>query len=138
MDSLTPAQRHKCMAAIRGKDTTPERIVRSIAHRAGLRFRLHAADLPGKPDLVFRSYRAVVFVHGCFWHMHRCKRGRSTPLTNAAFWQAKRERTRDRDRRTSAALRRAGWRVVVIWECELRPTGIESVIARLHAIRSGV
>jgi DNA mismatch endonuclease (patch repair protein) len=138
MDSLTPAQRRKCMAAIRGKDTTPERIVRSIAHRVGLRFRLHAADLPGKPDLVLRSHRAVVFIHGCYWHMHRCKRGRSTPATNAAFWRAKRERTRVRDRHASAALRRAGWRVVVIWECELRPAGIESVIARLRAIRSDV
>jgi DNA mismatch endonuclease (patch repair protein) len=109
------------MAAIRGKDTKPELIVRSIAHRLGFRFRLHAVDLPGRPDLVFRSRRAVVFVHGCYWHMHTCKRGRGTPTTNAAFWRAKRTRNRERDRRALAALRRAGWRVLVVWECETRP-----------------
>ena len=80
MDTLTPQQRSKCKAAIRGKSTKPELIVRSIVHRLGLRFLLHAADLPGKPDLVFRARRAVVFVHGCYWHMHTCKRGRSTPV----------------------------------------------------------
>ncbi|MGD9688434.1 MAG: very short patch repair endonuclease [Phycisphaerales bacterium] len=119
-DTLTPAQRSKCMAAIRGKNTKPELIVRSIAYRLGYRFRLHAADLPGKPDLVFRSRRAVVFVHGCYWHMHVCKRGRSTPTTNAAFWRAKRNKNRERDRRTLASLRRAKWRVLVIWECRVR------------------
>ena len=119
-DTLTPAQRRRCMAAIRGKDTTPERIVRSILHRLGCRFAVHRADLPGKPDIVMPARNAVVFVHGCFWHMHACKRGRSTPATNAAFWRAKRERTRTRDRRTLAALRRAGWRVLVVWECRMR------------------
>lgn len=119
-DTLTPAQRRKCMAAIRGKDTKPERIVRSIAHRLGFRYRLHAADLPGKPDLVFRSRRAVLFVHGCYWHMHRCKQGRSVPATNAEFWRAKREGNRRRDRRAVAALRRQGWTVLVIWECQTR------------------
>lgn len=119
-DTLTPAQRRKCMAAIRAKDTRPELVVRSIAHRLGYRFRLHAPDLPGRPDMVFRSRRVVVFVHGCYWHMHNCKRGCSTPATNAAFWQAKRAENRRRDRRTLAALRRAGWRVIVLWECQTR------------------
>lgn len=119
-DTLTPAQRHECMAAIHGKDTKPERIVRGIAHRLGFRFRLHSTDLPGKPDLVFRSRRAVVFLHGCYWHMHTCKRGRSTPATNAVFWRVKRERNRERDRRTLAALRRAEWRVLIVWECQTR------------------
>ncbi|MFZ2873268.1 MAG: very short patch repair endonuclease [Phycisphaerales bacterium] len=119
-DNLTPAHRRACMRAVKGKDTTPERIVRSALHRLGCRFSLHRPDLPGKPDLVFRSRRAVVFVHGCYWHMHACKRGRSTPATNAAFWRAKRERTRARDRRTQAALRCAGWRVLVVWECRTR------------------
>lgn len=119
-DTLTPAQRRRCMAANRGKDTTPGLIVRSIAHRLGFRFRLHAADLPGKPDLVFRSRHAVVFVHGCYWHAHTCKRGRGTPATNAAFWRAKRRANRARDRRTLAALRRAGWRVLAVWECQTR------------------
>lgn len=118
-DALTPAQRSKCMAAIRGKDTKPELVVRSIAHRLGCRFRLHPADLPGKPDLVFRARRAVILVHGCYWHMHNCKRGRSTPVSNSSFWRAKRTRNRERDRRVQAALRRAGWRVLVIWECQV-------------------
>lgn len=117
-DTLTSEQRSECMALIRGKDTTPERAVRSIAHRLGFRFRLHASDLPGKPDLVFRSKRRIVFVHGCYWHLHTCKRGRSTPVNNASFWRNKREETRRRDRRTLTALRRAGWGVLIIWECQ--------------------
>ena len=117
-DTLTPAQRRKCMAAIHGKDTTPERIVRSVLHRIGCRFALHRADLPGKPDIVMSARRAVVFVHGCYWHMHTCKRGRSTPATNSAFWRSKRLRNQARDKRTLAAIRRAGWRALVVWECQ--------------------
>lgn len=119
-DTLTPAQRRKCMAAIHGKDTTPERIVRSVLHRLGCRFTLHRADLPGRPDIVMPARGAVVFVHGCYWHMHTCIRGRSTPATNAAFWRSKRTRNRERDRRTLAMLRRAGWRVLVVWECQTK------------------
>lgn len=118
------------MAAIRGKDTKPELIVRSIAHRLGFRFRLHATDLPGKPDLVFRSRHAVVFVHGCYWHAHTCKRGRSTPATNAAFWRTKRSVNRARDRRARAALRRAGWRVLIVWECQTRNAEQTAMILR--------
>jgi DNA mismatch endonuclease (patch repair protein) len=117
-DILTPQQRRKCMAAIRGKDTRPERIVRSVLHRLGCRFALQRADLPGKPDIVMPARGAVVFVHGCYWHMHACKRGRSTPATNAAFWRAKRAKNRERDRRTLTKVRRAGWRVLVVWECQ--------------------
>lgn len=131
-DTLTPAQRSKCMAAIRGKDTKPELIVRSIVHRLGYRFRLHAADLPGKPDLVFRSRRAVVFVHGCYWHMHTCKRGRSSPRTNAKFWRAKRRCTCARDRVAITALRRAGWRVLVVWECQTQYR--DNLAARLQRL----
>ncbi|MBX3393783.1 MAG: DNA mismatch endonuclease Vsr [Phycisphaerae bacterium] len=130
-DTLTPAQRRTCMAAIRGKDTKPELIVRSVAHRLGFRFRLHSTDLPGKPDLVFPSRRAVVFVHGCYWHMHACKRGRSTPATNAEFWREKRNTNRERDRRTLAVLHRAGWRVLVVWECQLRD--LDKLASRLRA-----
>jgi DNA mismatch endonuclease (patch repair protein) len=122
------------MVAIRGTNTTPERIVRSLLHRLGCRFTLHRADLPGKPDIVMPARRAVVFVHGCYWHMHTCKRGRSTPATNAAIWRAKRTRNRERDREVIASLRRAGWRVVVVWECELRPGKIARVIERLRSI----
>ena len=130
-DTLTPAQRSKCMAAIRGKDTTPERIVRSVLHRLGCRFALHRTDLPGKPDIVMPARGLIVLVHGCYWHMHTCKRGRSTPTTNAAFWRAKRGRNRTRDRRTLAALRRAGWRVLVVWECQTR--NAETLVGRLLA-----
>jgi DNA mismatch endonuclease (patch repair protein) len=106
------------MAAIRGKDTKPERIVRSILHGLGYRFRLHVPALPGKPDIVLPRLRAAVFVHGCFWHSHACKRGRSTPGSNFAFWRKKRAANKVRDRRTLAGVRRAGWRVLVVWECE--------------------
>ncbi len=124
------------MAAIRGRDTTPERIVRSVLHRLGYRFALHRADLPGKPDIVLPARGAVVLVHGCYWHMHTCKRGRSTPATNAVFWRAKREKTRKRDQRTFAALRRAGWRPFVVWECELKPDKIGRGIERLREIQA--
>lgn len=119
-DNLTPAQRRACMQAIKGKDTTPERLVRSILHRLGCRFALHRADLPGKPDIVMPARRSVVFMHGCFWHGHGCARGRRMPATNVAYWQTKIQRNRNRDRRTIAALCRAGWRVLVVWECETR------------------
>ena len=130
-DTLTREQRRKCMAAIRGKDTKPEMIVRSITHRLGYRYGLHAADLPGKPDMVFRLRRAVVFVHGCYWHMHTCKRGRSTPATNTKFWRTKREGNRRRDRAACAALRSAGWRVLKVWECECSPAKRPRLIERL-------
>lgn len=108
------------MAAIRGKDTTPERIVRSVLHRLGCRFALCKANMQGKPDIVMPAHGAVVFVHGCYWHMHTCKRGRSTPATNAAFWRKKRSTNKTRDRRTLAALRHVGWRVLIVWECQTR------------------
>lgn len=108
------------MSSIRGQNTKPERIVRSTLHRMGYRFRLQRRDLPGKPDIVLSSLRKVIFVHGCFWHMHRCKYGRVTPRTNARFWRVKREGNVVRDRRNISALRRAGWEVRVVWECQTR------------------
>lgn len=119
-DSLSPEQRSACMAAIHSTNTTPERIVGSIVHRLGFRFRLHVSDIPGKPDLVFRSRHSVIFVHGCYWHMHNCKRGRSSPVTNAAFWKSKLTKNRKRDRFVLSRLRRDGWRVLVVWECQTR------------------
>src|SRR5581483_5419780 len=98
-DVLTPEQRSRCMSRIRGKDTGPELVVRSMAHRMGYRFRLHSRLLPGRPDLVFPGLRKVVFVHGCFWHMHRCRFGRVTPVTNATFWMNKRSGNMRRDRK---------------------------------------
>lgn len=119
-DVLTPEQRKRNMSRIRSKDTRPELIVRGIVRKAGIGYRLHAADLPGKPDLVFRGRHKVIFVHGCFWHMHSCPLGRPTPKTNAAFWQEKRTRTVERDKANLDALHDAGWRTLIVWECELR------------------
>jgi DNA mismatch endonuclease (patch repair protein) len=131
-DVLTPEQRSRNMAAIRSKDTRAEMRVRSGLHALGLRYRLHRRDLPGKPDLVLPKHRAVVFVHGCFWHMHRCTYGRPKPATNADFWEQKRKGNVERDRRNTRELQRAGWRVFVIWECETRtPEGLSTALARV-------
>jgi DNA mismatch endonuclease (patch repair protein) len=119
-DVLTPEQRRRNMSAIRGADTKPERIVRSLAHRLGYRFRLHRRDLPGRPDLVFPSRRKVILVHGCFWHVHECPYGRVKPATNSGFWANKRSQNTARDQRNMAALEAAGWSVLVVWECETR------------------
>jgi DNA mismatch endonuclease (patch repair protein) len=118
-DVHTPEQRSRNMAAIRGKNTTPEIAVRSLLHLLGYRFRLHRKDLPGKPDIVLPRHNAVIFVHGCFWHCHACRYGRVKPATRADFWAAKRQSNVDRDRRNRAALRKLGWRVLVLWECEI-------------------
>lgn len=107
------------MQAIRGKDTVPERLVRSMAHRLGLRFRLHGKNLPGRPDLVLAKHRTVIFVHGCFWHRHNCKLA-ATPKTRPEFWALKFQANVDRDRRNKTLLEERGWRVVEIWECETR------------------
>ena len=117
MDHLSARKRSQLMSRIRGRNTKPERAVRSLVHRMGFRFRLHSADLPGRPDLVFRSRRKVIFVHGCFWHQHSCKRG-TRPKTNRAFWAEKLERNRARDEDVATELGRLGWRSLVVWECQ--------------------
>lgn len=133
-DNLTPAQRRACMRAVKGRDTTPERIVRSMLHRLGCRFALHRADLPGKPDIVMPARGCVVFVHGRFWHGHTCARGRRKPATNSRYWRAKIGRNTRRDRRVRAALRDDGWYVFVIWECETRkPVRLTQRLSRLLA-----
>ena len=108
------------MSQIGSKDTQPELIVRRLLTEMGLHYRLHRRDLPGKPDIVFGPRRLVLFVHGCFWHRHRGCRMASTPSANSAFWQTKFDANMARDRRNTTALKRAGWRVAVIWECETR------------------
>ncbi|WP_311202876.1 very short patch repair endonuclease [Rhizobium sp. SRDI969] len=113
------AQRSSNMRAVRSGDTNPELIVRKLLHALGFRFRLRRADLPGKPDIVLPRYQTVIFVHGCFWHRHTCKRA-STPKTRTEFWEAKLAGNVARDRRVIDELRALGWRVVVIWECETR------------------
>jgi DNA mismatch endonuclease (patch repair protein) len=130
-DTLTKAERSALMARIRGTNTKPEVFVRSALHRAGFRFRIHSRALPGRPDIVLPKHRTVVFVHGCFWHRHGCTLS-SEPATRRAFWREKFARNVERDRRTAAALRRAGWRVLTVWECALRGNARrEASIARL-------
>jgi len=124
-------KRSRVMAAIRSRNTRPERLVRRLAHGLGFRFRLHRRDLPGSPDLVFPRFRSVVFVHGCFWHRHTCTAGCKQPATNRAYWRAKFKRNKQRDVENKRALRQVGWRVLVVWECQLRHP--ESVKRRLLA-----
>jgi DNA mismatch endonuclease (patch repair protein) len=119
MDVLTPEQRRLNMSRIRGKDTKPELLLRRSLHAAGLRYRLHAAKLPGRPDLVFPRYGAVIFVHGCFWHGHDCPLFK-LPATRPEFWAAKIGRNQDRDRSTAESLQAAGWRLLTIWECSMK------------------
>ena len=111
--------RSENMRRIRSKGMLPELAVRSMVHRMGYRFRLHRKDLPGKPDLVFVSQRKVIFVHGCFWHAHACKTAH-TPKSNADYWGPKLQRNKTRDRKNIKTLETAGWRPLVIWECETR------------------
>ncbi|MFN3716863.1 MAG: very short patch repair endonuclease [Thiobacillus sp.] len=138
-DVVDAATRSRMMSGIRGRNTKPEILVRSLLHREGFRFRLHARDLPGRPDIVLPRYRAVIFVHGCFWHGHDCPLYR-LPGTRPDFWQDKIDRNRASDRRARDALLAAGWRVAVVWECALRGTDadIGQVAQRLAAwLRSG-
>lgn len=120
MDSIGPEKRSWVMAQVRGRDTKPEKAVRSLLHRMGFRFRLHRPDFPGKPDIVLPRYRAVIFVHGCFWHRHPGCRRASMPANNAEYWKRKFERNVTRDAANKASLEAQGWRVLTIWECELR------------------
>jgi DNA mismatch endonuclease, patch repair protein len=120
MDTVTSERRSANMARIRSANTKPEMIVRSAAHRLGFRFRIHRRDLPGKPDLVFAGRKKIIFVHGCYWHGHGCKVGGSGPKSNQSYWGPKIARNKARDDSTIAALRRSGWKVLVIWECEAR------------------
>jgi len=108
------------MAAIKGRNTKPEMRVRSILHALGYRYRLHRKDLPGKPDIVLPKYHTVIFVHGCFWHCHDCRWGNVVPKTRAEFWTDKRRGTTERDTRNMEALRKTGWKILVIWECQSR------------------
>lgn len=118
-DRMTEEGRRALMSRIRSKDTAPEMIVRRLLHRLGYRYVLHDRRLPGTPDLAFPARSAVVFVHGCFWHGHSCGRG-FRPQTNAAFWAAKIDTNQRRDLRHGRELRRLGWRVLVVWECQVR------------------
>ncbi|MFD1557993.1 very short patch repair endonuclease [Paraburkholderia silviterrae] len=119
VDVVDTATRSRMMSGIRARNTKPERLVRSLLHRRGFRFRLDVRELPGRPDIVLPRYRAVVFVHGCFWHGHQCALFK-WPATRPEFWRAKIARNRTNDAKALAALAAQGWRVAVIWECALR------------------
>lgn len=130
----TDAARSAQMSRIRARDTKPEMRVRHALHVAGLRYRLHAGDLPGKPDLVFRSRRIALFVHGCFWHQHpnpNCKLSRM-PKSKLDFWRPKLEGNRLRDQKNRSALEARGWTVVEVWECETKSDDLERLVARLQ------
>lgn len=126
------------MSGIRGRDTKPEMTVRRYLHGCGLRYRLHDRSLPGAPDLVFRKFRVVVMVHGCFWHQHQNCQYATTPKNNSEFWQTKFAGNVERDKRSIERLVATGWRVIVLWECGLRGSHAESWLDWLpEAIRGG-
>src|SRR6202521_2601072 len=118
-DVFSPEKRSWIMSRVRGSDTNPELMIRSMLHRLGYRFRLHRKDLPGTPDVVLSGRRSVVFVHGCFWHGHTCSRG-NLPTSNADFWQRKIAKNRERDGRVQKELKKEGWKVLTIWQCETK------------------
>ncbi len=131
MDTLTPAQRSERMSRVRSKNTKPEMVIRRLVHRMGFRYRLHVRDLPGNPDLVFPSRGKIIFVHGCFWHRHGTCKFTRWPKSKLNFWKPKLEKNRQRDQLIRRRLRKEGWRVLVLWECQLnRP---EALACRIRA-----
>lgn len=126
-DIVSPEARSRMMSGIRGKNTKPEVAIRSVLHRLGFRFRLHARELPGRPDIVLRKHKALIFVNGCFWHRHAGCRLTTTPASNAAFWETKFARNVERDRQNYDLLRAAGWRIAIVWECEQRRTTADAL-----------
>jgi DNA mismatch endonuclease (patch repair protein) len=123
------------MALIKGKDTRPEKIVRTLLYKSGYRFRIHDRKLPGNPDIVLRKNRRIIFVHGCFWHGHRhCARA-SRPASNVAFWNKKLDENKERDKRFRRTLTRMGWKVLTVWECETRKP--EKLLPKLRRFLGG-
>lgn len=138
-DVLTPEQRHNCMSSVRRENTSPELFLRSILHKAGLRYRLHDRRLRGSPDIVFPRFRAVLFVHGCYWHSHGCYKA-TLPRSRRKFWKEKFRQNRERDMRDVRSLCKENWRVMIVWQCALKgkesfsPDEIVNIIQRwLHS-----
>ena len=121
------------MSLVRAKDTKPEMGVRRLVHGLGYRYRLHIADLPGHPDLVFPTKRKVIFVHGCFWHRHKCKMGDRTPKSRVRFWREKLEANRRRDVSHRHKLRKMGWEILVVWECQTGRSKLDRLAGRIRA-----
>jgi DNA mismatch endonuclease (patch repair protein) len=133
-DVFSPQKRSAVMRRVRGRDTGPEKTVRRLLTGLGARYRLHRKDLPGKPDIVMSGRRLAVFVHGCFWHGHDCARGARVPKQNRDYWLGKVGRNRERDVASRAALEAAGWRVEVVWECDLKDeAGLRARLERMLA-----
>ena len=138
MDTLSPSERSERMSRVRSKNTKPELTIRRLVHSLGYRYRLHATQLPGKPDLVFAARRKVIFAHGCFWHRHgaRCHLTR-LPKSKLDFWQPKLEQNKKRDEKNIRELRKRGWKPLVIWECQLK-TGsslVERIMKFLESVK---
>lgn len=131
-DIISSARRSRLMSKIRSSNTEPERVVRSHLHRGGLRFRLNARDLPGSPDIVLPRWRVAIFVHGCFWHRHAGCPYAYTPKSNRSSWKKKFSTNVARDARKLAALQQAGWRVYVVWECELTVGRLNQLMRRVR------
>lgn len=137
MDVFSPEKRSQVMSRIRSKDTKPEKIIRSILHKQGFRFRINRKDLPGKPDIVLPKYKTVIFVHGCFWHRHEGCKYAYTPKSNVDFWNKKFSSNLQRDKNIQNKLRKSGWKVLTIWECEIKeiektPELLDSLLNNSH------
>ncbi|MDP6636416.1 MAG: DNA mismatch endonuclease Vsr [Phycisphaerae bacterium] len=131
MDIFSPEKRSRIMRRVRSENTKPEMVVRRLAHGLGYRFRLHRKDLPGRPDLVFAGRRKIIFVHGCFWHQHSCRRGSRTPSTRREYWLAKLQGNVARDKTVVRRLRTLGWGVMVVWECQTTPGKLDRLAGRI-------
>ena len=131
MDTVDTKTRSKIMKSVPQKDTKPEMRLRKALHGMGFRYRLHDKRLPGSPDLVFPKYKAVIFVHGCFWHRHGCKQT-TTPSTREDFWKAKFEANVERDKKNVSDLEAAGWRVMTVWECELKKAAENDLFEKIR------
>lgn len=135
MDVVDAAKRSLMMAGIRSKNTSPEMIVRKFLHAHGFRYRLHSNRLPGRPDLVLPKYKVAIFVHGCFWHRHQFCKYSTNPATNVEKWKLKFQTNIDRDKRNVADLVLSGWRVIVVWECDLRMNSENRLMKLTEEIR---
>jgi len=132
MDIFSVAKRSELMRSIKGKNTQPEILIRRLLHRSGFRFRLHDKKLPGTPDIVLKKYKTVILINGCFWHGHTsCKRGVSLPKTRTDFWKAKIEKNRERDKSNIEKLQQLGWKVLTVYECELKTKNLTKTIETL-------
>lgn len=137
VDTFSSRHRSQIMKRIKSVDTLPEMEVRSFLHRCGMRFRLHSNKLPGKPDIILKKYGAVIFVHGCFWHQHsdpRCTRS-GIPKSNRNYWLPKLKRTVERDKRHKRDLKKLGWNVQVIWECQIKQNRLENLLRTIKSKR---